>query len=807
MSQYGQYYPKSDTKLSRLNITTKDIAIWKENMSDIFESNKNQWKLEAIERLKFELETIETNSSVCVPNQLKKIRANEGRTSRGEFKNILDTQFYNFSVMQAASCSVYSIFYGIQEENGAISKVELMKEAVTNLHQIGTESAYGYVLSGGIKNTDDLFVVKVPQNENVGNDLLHELFVGLMGTNIMRKYVPNFVFVYGGFKCSKPVIDKKTKDVISWCSAESGQMNVPYIVYENISNSIPLAQYVKTCSKIEYISNLLQVFMALNAANAKIGFTHYDLHDNNVLCRDVSDIGFDGDFNIPYVKPNQSTIYIRANKVATIIDFGQSYIEYKGRGYGTDQIALYKHGVSNNKWPLYDVYKLIMFSALSARSATPKNLEVLAVAELMFRFFNQTENFDNALSLQKGGLYELPPFYDDLQLTIDDFLGYVFSIPQLKNDISAVVTRTPKFKILECTECYSFMRSLATTKVFDKMSQPQNFFDFYDLGTQLVKNNEKEYINMVKSFDYKNKRIIFIKNFDDLNQLLSVQLLNVKNLTRMGINENNIMFFNIMDVIRQNNNDLLKSIEILESSIRHFKVGMSIAKLYEDNELIKHLQEVNGLYEEYETQMHDLIRNSTDIFVQYVYPFINNRQLFIDYYQKDERLYWYYTSSADITGLTARLNNDERKFKLFNIKNINDLISPNVRDDLSNISKKTQAIPNNHIENNLPIIEEKKVQPIIEEKKLVTPKKIVQINPAPVVVPIPVQNKPIIKAEPKPILRNKINIEPVQEKKEVTIIQQRTPYSLYPINKKVNPIFADDGITVKEILFKPINEM
>ena len=50
---------------------------------------------------------------------------------------------------------------------------------------------------------------------------MHEAFIGLAGTNQLRKEIPNFSFIYGAFKCDGPIMPGKGKEVKQFCTGES----------------------------------------------------------------------------------------------------------------------------------------------------------------------------------------------------------------------------------------------------------------------------------------------------------------------------------------------------------------------------------------------------------------------------------------------------------------------------------------------------------------------------------------------------------------------------------------------------------
>ena len=71
-------------------------------------------------------------------------------------------------------------------------------------------------------------MIKVPKIPTK-NLLIHEMFIGLNYLNYLRFEIPNFIYVYGGFMCSAPVIDQDNK-VVSWCTNNGNEELIPYFI-------------------------------------------------------------------------------------------------------------------------------------------------------------------------------------------------------------------------------------------------------------------------------------------------------------------------------------------------------------------------------------------------------------------------------------------------------------------------------------------------------------------------------------------------------------------------------------------------
>src|SRR5579884_2098120 len=110
---------------------------------------------------------------------------------------------------------------------------ERLGEWFTQLKRIGTESTAGFAFQGDMKKEKNVFIVKTSQNPET-DDLQHELFVGLFGLNQLRSTkqglpVYNFAYIFGGFKCSPPLVSPQDKTAVAWCNNMKDTVN--YVFY------------------------------------------------------------------------------------------------------------------------------------------------------------------------------------------------------------------------------------------------------------------------------------------------------------------------------------------------------------------------------------------------------------------------------------------------------------------------------------------------------------------------------------------------------------------------------------------------
>ena len=236
---------------------------------------------------------------------------------------LTDTHYHNYDVMNATECAL----------NSYISRYDTVADfaydLVSNEKQIGEESVNGIVIEADVGDAKDFFVAKISKFVEDG-ELIHEIFIGIFAINNLRRYIPNFMYTYGGLSCSISFKDDGTPIICK----DNGEGK--YALLENLKGSIPFRKY--TLSGIdteEFVNIYLQVLLSLQVAYEKYDFTHYDLHDMNVLLRDPPD----GKDVIKY--PLESgDVHLRVNKVATLIDFGTSHIKINDKSYGKPQNVL-----------------------------------------------------------------------------------------------------------------------------------------------------------------------------------------------------------------------------------------------------------------------------------------------------------------------------------------------------------------------------------------------------------------------------------------------------------------------------------
>lgn len=272
---------------------------------------------------------------------------------------ILEDRFYDADFMGKLMCAMDTVLIlPADGGEGLDAANETVKEMFTDVRRIGAESVYGNAIMSSLDGVKDVFIIKTPKKKNPGekeDELLHELFVGMMGTNSMRRICPNFAYIFGGFKCLPPKINED-RSISSFCAAGRPQDYVNYVIYEKIPGK-SLADFMESCNFDEFFSWYVQILLACHLGVLNIDFTHYDLHNENVMLRGWKDLD---SFAIPYSMPDGSTLYVKSNKIAMMIDFGMTHIQYEGQNFG--KFGMETWGTFHDQSrPYYDMYKLLGF--------------------------------------------------------------------------------------------------------------------------------------------------------------------------------------------------------------------------------------------------------------------------------------------------------------------------------------------------------------------------------------------------------------------------------------------------------------
>jgi serine/threonine protein kinase len=335
----------------------------------------------------------------------------------------LNEDFYSYSLLEALQCYFDVTLHG--SEQGIPTAPDDIHRYLTGGKKIGGDSAEGVAILAGIDNVRDLVIIKAPKDPR-NDGLVHEYFVSVTCLNKLRRYVPGFMYSFGAFRCSAPLIQHKK--LLEWCEPDGPSVN--YVLFEKVVGP-SLSSLMPVLNLEEYLSYIIQIAFNLQRAVHDNSFTHYDLHDQNILCREVAINKKNKEFYVPFILPGGETVYVRSNRVATIIDYGRVHIKYNNKHYGFYSKSLRTiDGLYPDKCrPLYDIYKVIGFSLYSLLESG-KNKELFKGLMDLVSFFRPIKNYPSYLATikrEKDSFYVLSV---DISLaeknsSIQDFLAFV----------------------------------------------------------------------------------------------------------------------------------------------------------------------------------------------------------------------------------------------------------------------------------------------------------------------------------------------------------------------------------------------
>lgn len=248
---------------------------------------------------------------------------------------------------------------------------------------------------------------------SAGN-MVHEAFVGLMGTNILRSQIPNFAYIYGVINCKlRPnLLDlpkgwqlpgEQNRKQSYRCRDDVNAGTV--VIYEKITNSTSFNKFMETHSEEDSLAVFIQVVLALIHANSVCGFIHGDLHGDNILVKKL-----DQPITVKYTLPYTGDFYITSRHIPVFIDYGFAQIVYKGRPHVSNHPSILN---TASQYPLLDVYKLALnMSAVLYGSTVPLIVPFPGVASQVKAFSKTT---DYAI---------LNPYEKFAVLSTEDYLWY-----------------------------------------------------------------------------------------------------------------------------------------------------------------------------------------------------------------------------------------------------------------------------------------------------------------------------------------------------------------------------------------------
>jgi hypothetical protein len=592
-----QYIDKNKFYISTAEIEQAELNNEKRKTTKLINKLENETK----EIIQEELQYIKNNSP-CKPEYLETLNYNISNLNSNELGKLLTSEFYNPTVMKSMGCIINNVtddgFYTSKFDN-EFSKIDRERLHLQNLHVLSDSSVNGVVYLtdyDGIKDAE--IVIKESKNGKDGEDLAHEAFVGLYALNNLRKIIPNFMYTYALVKGGAfiPV----GKEALAFFNKKNKQTY--HLLAENIPKAKSFGDVIKNCSNKEFISYYMQIMYSLEIAQNLYGFTHYDLHSENVLIARKSDSAH----QILYQRPDGSERYVETNAVATIIDYGMSFIKLNGKTYN-DRINTLVAGLPNDTHALFDPYKLLGFLSIEYLNTKNRNKEIGNTLVKMWRIFNPTEDIVDIIEKQ----YEYYFKYEKLTTaTISEYIDLLEDVLGIRKDY--VTNKDLPYFDCESKSCHT-QPQILQLEGLDKFQEPRDVISVVELYRYIKRNP-----HTIKNFDINEMIYKFVKTKD-----FTFSYNNLYNNSKK-------MIYQLYNRNKQSNRNLYFNSDFLYENIDYY--NDIIVQRLEDLHIISEITFNLKILYFYYNLMSDNLKNNLDKLKQLIVKIYNNLEITNDFY-------------------------------------------------------------------------------------------------------------------------------------------------------------------------------
>lgn len=401
----------------RLNKILSDQEITRRKRIDRFFVD-NLKQIDALQhQIEFELLYHNAQCDAVAPPQLS-----ASITPNQVFNAIFGTvnPYTGLQVQQSIDDGICKLRSYMWDEFSPSTPKNRVESIVTNVQPImkngaPVEGANGAVYSASFAGKPKRIVIKREKPKKGDLDpygtLVHEAFISIKGIGELYRKRPNcppvFSRVIGLASCNREVLTGTSQ----WCKPGEGVV----VFYEYI-NGKDLAYLIENnlIDAADYLKIMLLLIYGLNEAYQEIGFTHYDLHAENIIVEDLKRY-------VPFNLPGGRQIASRY--LPKIIDYGYSRIVYQGVPFGYWKIWNGPHPAHSNIIGDIVRYLITVFGYLPDR---PEYDNVYAAAQALAKFFTNEDLRSIALAEEdfhkteyKGSYYYLPAEFDDRGLDRD----------------------------------------------------------------------------------------------------------------------------------------------------------------------------------------------------------------------------------------------------------------------------------------------------------------------------------------------------------------------------------------------------
>lgn len=173
----------------------------------------------------------------CQSNNLSRPRVNLNTLNLPTIQRIAAGtryNFYDYQFLQWLACSVRYTFVAARSTTG-LAEADAVQNFIQQLTRIGSASGAGIVWQPTFGGMPNVILLKTPKTLALDVGIFHEFFIGTLFTNQLRRHVPNFMFVYGLFKCSAPKFDEVPRFPLGY--VDTWPQNKPKVIAKSFCDS------------------------------------------------------------------------------------------------------------------------------------------------------------------------------------------------------------------------------------------------------------------------------------------------------------------------------------------------------------------------------------------------------------------------------------------------------------------------------------------------------------------------------------------------------------------------------------------
>lgn len=246
-------------------------------------------------------------------------------------RSLIENEPYNEALFKLLFCTVQLglIYPSVKSEDGFTGYASVINSLITELISVSRENHHE-TYSMKIGRVANVFSLKTSFSmDKEKDDIVHEFFVGyhlnkLRTTENVTPQSPNFLYVYGLFKC----FASGESSPIPLLCPENGTDRKYFMLTENL-RAPQLTRRLHDISFTNIISLYSQIVLSLHTALVTNKFTHYDLHAANIIVEDLRAFSNNKSYSksqlIPYFIGGEM-VFVRATFLAKIINYGKAHV-------------------------------------------------------------------------------------------------------------------------------------------------------------------------------------------------------------------------------------------------------------------------------------------------------------------------------------------------------------------------------------------------------------------------------------------------------------------------------------------------